>query len=117
MQPAALGTADDRDEGKVWYASIVEPEIKGSSCVPSIVQTCIVTRSRILQRTASLMPICATVPSKLYVGVLYVNLKLTIESHEPVQRLSASLLTPRQLTRLSCPCNVPTRSPRRTSQT
>jgi len=40
-----------------------------------------------------------------------------MESHEPVQRLSASLLTPRQLTRLSCPCNVPTRSPRRTSQT
>jgi hypothetical protein len=41
----------------------------------------------------------------------------TIESHEPVHRLSASLLTPRQLTRLSCPCRVPTRSPRRTSQT
>lgn len=40
-----------------------------------------------------------------------------MESHEPVQRLKASLLTPRQLTRLSCPCNVPTRSPRSTSQT
>lgn len=41
----------------------------------------------------------------------------TMESHEPVHRLRASLLTPRQLTRLSWPCSVPTRSPRRTSHT
>lgn len=43
--------------------------------------------------------------------------KLAIESHEPVHNDMASLLTPRQLTRLSCPCSVPTRSPRRVSQT
>lgn len=42
---------------------------------------------------------------------------LTIESQEPVQRERASLLTPKQLTRLSWPCNVPTLSPRRVSQT
>lgn len=43
--------------------------------------------------------------------------KLTIESHDPVHNERASFETPRQLTRLSCPCKVPTRSPRRTSQT
>ncbi len=41
----------------------------------------------------------------------------TIESHDPVHNDIASLLTPRQLTRLSWPCNVPTRSPRSTSHT
>ena len=42
---------------------------------------------------------------------------LTIESHDPVHNERASFETPRQLTRLSCPWRVPTRSPRRTSQT
>ena len=42
---------------------------------------------------------------------------LTVESQDPVQRLIASLLTPRQLTRFSWPFRLPTRSPRRTSQT
>lgn len=42
---------------------------------------------------------------------------LTMESHEPVHNDMASLLTPKQLTRLSCPCKVPTRSPRSTSHT
>lgn len=42
---------------------------------------------------------------------------LTVESQEPVHRLMASLLTPKQLTRFSWPCKEPTRSPRRTSHT
>ena len=41
----------------------------------------------------------------------------TNESHDPVQRLNPSLLTPRQLTRLSCPARIPTLSPFKTSQT
>jgi hypothetical protein len=40
-----------------------------------------------------------------------------MESQEPVHKLNASWLTPRQLTRLSWPCSVPTRSPRKTSHT
>jgi hypothetical protein len=42
---------------------------------------------------------------------------LTKESQEPVHKLMPSLLTPRQLTRFSCPLKEPTLSPRRTSQT
>lgn len=45
------------------------------------------------------------------------TMQLTIESQDPVHNDMASLLTPRQLTRLSCPWRVPTLSPRRTSQT
>jgi hypothetical protein len=43
--------------------------------------------------------------------------KDTNESHDPVQRDKPSLLTPRQLTRLSCPARIPTLSPFKTSQT
>jgi hypothetical protein len=43
--------------------------------------------------------------------------ELTNESHDPVHKLIPSLLTPRQLTRLSWPTKDPTFSPRVTSQT
>lgn len=66
-----------------------------------------------------IMPRCATVNNALASQVLskIIDAELTIESQEPVQSDIASLLTPRQLTRLSCPWRVPTLSPRRTSQT
>lgn len=42
---------------------------------------------------------------------------LTRESQDPVHKLIPSLLTPKQLTRLSCPTNDPTFSARVTSHT
>ena len=79
----------------------------------------IITSCRMVSLAGVALSPDAELRAKLAIcGMIYrVHIKRTIESHEPVQRLSASLLTPRQLTRLSCPCNVPTRSPRRTSQT
>lgn len=41
----------------------------------------------------------------------------TSESQEPVHKLIPSLLTPKQLTRFSCPLSEPTLSPRSVSQT
>jgi len=71
---------------------------------------------------AFLSVICASVTAKLSrrphkYGANYQAQILRVESHDPVHKLIPSLLTPRQLTRLSCPVRVPTRSPRSTSQT
>ena len=43
--------------------------------------------------------------------------RFTVASQDPVHKLMASLLTPKQLTRFSCPFKFPTRSPLNTSQT
>jgi len=48
---------------------------------------------------------------------LYTAQTLSKESHDPVHKLIPSLLTPKQLTRLSWPTSEPTFSPRVISQT
>jgi len=56
-------------------------------------------------------------PVKTAGAGLYQAQILSRESHDPVHRLIPSLLTPRQLTRFSCPLSDPTLSPRSVSQT
>lgn len=64
-------------------------------------------KSAILLRLTLIMPRCAAVGkfklASWAVKDVYARVNLTSESHEPVQSDIASLLTPRQLTRLSCP--------------
>ena len=71
------------------------------------------------EQATEFMPKCGAIGCQF--GATYTELGLefllTIESQEPVHNDIASLETPKQLTLLSWPWSVPTRSPRRVSQT